>query len=243
MVNHFNSITSLKRSFRLVATIVALTCGLAGNANAAIIQVFFAIEDPIFLLDNDGNPLADGSIIQLIQSGADGLANGFQTYGNDFLLDTTQGDDVILATFTSGYNFFDPSTPLTNGNFFIRAEIDDSTDLANTYFYVRFFDFQLSNLGNLQGVSSNLYWGQTALFLATNFYDSFSGTIEIYPGTQTADLRATNNNSFTVIPEPSTMSFFALVGGMAVAMRNQLMRRKRRQELEAAQAADESPTG
>jgi hypothetical protein len=239
-VNHFISITSLKRSFRLAAAFLALFCGLGTNAHAAVIQLFFYVELNQLVKDDGVTPLADGSIIQIIQSGADGLANGFQQYGNDYLLDTTTGDDVILATIQSGFN---GSEPLSPGNFFVYLEVPSlGFDLSNTYFYIRFFDFPLSNVGNLLGVSSNLYWGQSSLFLASDFDDPFLGTIEI-EFAPSGDLEASNNDSFTVIPEPSTMSFFALMGGMVVAMRNQMIRRKRRQQREAAQAADESPTG
>jgi hypothetical protein len=236
-VNHSISITSLKRSFKLAAVILALTCGLGGNAHAALVDLIFYVDTFIntdaYLRGQDGNLLADGSIIQIILSANNGTADGFQMYGSDRLLDTTQGDDVILATITSG---LDNET----GRFYFFME-DVTIDLDNAYFYIRFFDYQLSDLGNLVGVSSNLYWGQSALFMAqSNIF--FGGVVEIDFGSN-GDLQASTQNSFTVIPEPSTMSFFALMGGMVVAMRNQMIRRKRRQQREGAQVADESPTG
>ncbi len=179
------------------------------------------------LVDNADALLAVGSLVQIVQS-TDGVADGFQTYGNSWILNSTVGDDTLIAEIPVGYG--DSGA----GKFFWSAELD--IDVNSTYFYIRFFDYLITDVPNLYGNPSNLYWGQSAVYLAgSNF--NLSVDIEFAP---TADLGTDSLDSFIVIPEPSSMSFFALVGGMAVAMRSQLIRRKRRQQLEAAQAESSS---
>lgn len=186
------------------------------------------------MYQQDGSTvLADGSYIQIIQS-TDAVQDGFGVYGNDhWVITSTQGDDVIIANIPVGLGY----TPDVTGSglFFWSSTLD--IDVNNTYFYIRFFNYPLNNLSQLG--TTNLYWGTSTVYLADTYSDGFSVDIDF--SSVSTNLVTSQQHSFVVIPEPSSISFFALVGGMAVAMRSQIARRKRREKL--AEAEVENGTG
>jgi len=184
--------------------------------DAALIWVELYV-DMNELVDNNGNTLADGSLIQIIQS-SNSSADGFQTWGSHYIINSTAGDDVILASTTVGAG----GVAANDGRFFWTAELD--IDVNSTYFYIRFFDFPAANLMDLYFNPSNLYWGTSAVFLAGNYDSNLYVDIDFAAST---NLATSLNNSFVVIPEPSSISFFALVGGLAMAMRSRLRKRAR----------------
>jgi len=159
--------------------------------------------------------LADGSLVQIISS-EDNVADGFWSINGSYVINSTTGDDELLASTTIG-----SGSPSSSGLFSWSFDLD--TSYLNNYFYIRFFDYPASSIYTLNG-PTNLYWGTSAVYLASAFDNGFF--VELDFSTTSTNLVANQNNSFVVIPEPSSVSFFALVGGLALAMRSRLKRKK-----------------
>lgn len=179
----------------------------AAAARAAIVDLDAYVLQPI--LGGDGvTPLADGSWVFIIGSGADGEINPMVMIGTNFIANSTTGDDIILGVVQID-STFGPGTFATTVQY-------DSTLVSQVY--IRFFDTN----GPLTGM---LYWGTSSLFdLGVTLGVS---TVQFDPDDQ---LVATNYNHFVVIPEPSTANLLLLVGGMIWAMRASIQRKKEEAE-------------
>lgn len=191
------------------------------SSNALIVSLELYVDTYQFLESSDPDVvLADGSIIQIIGS-ATANAGSFQSYGDAFLADTTTGDDVILATSFVGAGGYEADS----GYFgFVFANYDIT---AFPYIYIRFFN--TNTFANLMGNPTTLAWGTSAVFQVSD-HPIAEDSYVIYMS-QDGPLVASETGTFTVIPEPSSISFFALVGGMTWAMRTQILRRRRRDKV------------
>lgn len=170
------------------------------------------------LLDEGGNPLADGSIIEIVGAGTDGLAgdgggyggtNLFQTWGGTNLIaGSTLGDDQILAT-----TVVNSSLTGSNGTFFVTIQNFDP--VVHPYVYIRFYN-------TTSAITGMVYWGASTVAVATNIILGVV-TVQADPA---GSLQATNYNNFVVIPEPSTVNLFLVTAVMMVGMRAGLRRRR-----------------
>lgn len=185
-----------------------------------------------------GSPyLAEGSIIQIIGSADATLGSGGINFvewtPGVYLPNTTVGNDTILATIPVGYGGYGAGQFLWS--------IDNYDENAYPYVYIRFFN--TNSFLAATGVFT-LAWGTSAVVqvTSTNYYDGFISQIDFSDLDNNGSgvtLPMTQTNSFTVIPEPSAVTFFALMGGMSLAMRRQIMRRRRREKLDAS---EDNPT-
>lgn len=164
--------------------------------------------------------LTDGMTVQIIisddatqgASGAGTADDQFSSHGSgNYLASTTQGDDFILATTTIG-------TGVAGGDgdfYYVISGFDPAVySLTDPYYiYIRFFN---APPGGLEG---DLYWGLSTMIEVDS---SQNNEIDLNPD---GDLATDKQNNFVVIPEPSSVSFFAMVGGVMWAMRAR-MRKK-----------------
>lgn len=183
-------------SKRLTVALGVLAFFGVTTVHAATVGLFVNITQP--LLDGDGNALADGSVIYVIAS-IDSTADGMSSWGDSLIANSTQGDDVIIATL-----ILDSSTTGVPGT--MTAFIPDAFDNSvYNFLYLRFFDYQ----GSPPPVGDDIAWGETPPQGYTNF---FGTAIMNVPGDQ---VHATNN--FIIIPEPGTLPL-VLVAGLLLAL-------------------------
>lgn len=203
----------------LVAVAWSLMPAMTAHALTVSLELYVDFNE---LVDSGNTALADGSIIQIIGS-SDGTAGFFQPYGDAYLADTTTGNDVILATTYVGAGGYAEAEIPGRFGFVFDGDYDIT---AFPYVYIRFFN--TDNFSSLAGNPTALAWGTSDVF-RVDLYPIVEDEIYFIDFSEGGNLVANQTNTFTVIPEPSSISFFALVGGMAIAMRSQLIRRKRRQ--------------
>ncbi len=191
--------------WRVFALFVLLLAGTMTCAYALIVSLDVYVE--FGLLDENGDPLADGMTVMVVGSG-DNVNDGMLSYGvggTNLIAASTQGDDVILATILVNSN----SSGVAGG--FFATITYDSDDID--YVYLRFFNAP-------PAVTGMVYWGTSSVIqLGVTLGVS---TVSFDSGGQ---LQATNYNNFVVIPEPSTANLFVMVAGMLWAMRSHLRKR------------------
>lgn len=157
------------------------------------------------ILDENGDPLADGALVQIIGSSnalATPTVNALD--GTSIVPGAVAGDDVILGEVRIGDN------NTSNGTFAATVQYDP--DEVN-YVYIRYF-----NWTNYFSPSGLVYWGTSAIY-------------ELVPtlGVSRTDFASTDNievqniNNFLTIPEPGTANlmllFLAVVGGIRARMK------------------------
>lgn len=147
------------------------------------------------LQDGDGNPLPDGSIIEIIGS-TDAVQDGHVPFGSGFVWGSTQGDDIILAT-----TVVDSS--LGPGTFFTSTTYDDT---VVNFLYIRFYDTTTPS-------GTNVAWGSSPMFDATSFFNVQFQDFTV------ADTPVTQTNNFVVIPEPGSFSLLAFFGFLLATFR------------------------
>lgn len=189
----------------------------ASSASAAIINLSAYVT--IALLNEDGSaPLADGSIVQVIGS-YDSIIDPMGSSGGGYL-GTTTGDDLIIATIT-----IDSSQLGSNGTFYVGNLYYESDDV--NYMYLRFFD----STGPLTGLIS---WGESPV---TNVeYDAFGSIVVEFSG----GYGTTNTDTFTIIPEPNTLSLVMVWSGMLAALKS-TMRRREQEKKKGPQHTQQQP--
>ena len=172
------------------------------------------------LLQPDGiTPLADGSWVFIIGSD-DNVIDPMEPFGDGYIADTVTGDDIIL-----GWIRIDPSTYNNDdveGTFLTTVKYDP-TEVQNVY--LRFFNTNLNTLTGLisYGYSEVMLLGST-LGVASMQFD------------QNGSLLADQEDTFVVIPEPTTGNLIVLVSGMIWAMRASMKRKGKKDEQEPDQA-------
>lgn len=184
-------------------------------ANAAILKldarVFFAI------LDHNGSPLADGSVVYIIGS-TDNVNDGmFTTAGGPgytgpnnetYVANSTQGDDVFIGEIRIGENVS------SNGTFASIYEYEYDNTVID-YFYIRYFETT-----NEPVVGTGVYWGTSAVVAP---FEGFGlGLANFGSGNQ-----ATNQSNFIVIPEPGTGGLMFLMAGLIWWVRSTLKREQK----------------
>ena len=168
------------------------------------------------LLQPDGiTPLADGSWVFIIGS-YDDTIDPMMTHGDSYIADTVTGDDIIL-----GWIRIDPSTYNNDDveGTFLKTVKYDPTEVQ--YAYLRFFNTNLNVLTGLisYGYSDTMLLGST-LGVASMQFD------------QGGSLLADQEDTFVVIPEPTTGNLIVLVSGMIWAMRSSMKRKGKKDEQE-----------
>lgn len=193
--------TSTWRALALCALILASTVSCA---YALIVSLDVFVE--FGLLDENGDPMADGMTVMVIGS-PDPINDGMELYaGTNYIANSTLSNDVILATITVSSN----ESGVAGGFFATLTYESDDID----YVYIRFFNAPPSDLTGM------IYWGTSSVIqLGVTLGVS---TVQFDSG---GALQATNYNNFVVIPEPSTANLFVMMAGMMWAMRSH-MRKK-----------------
>jgi hypothetical protein len=163
--------------------------------------LFVNITQP--LLDGDGQPLADGSLIYVITTPHD-QPQPMETFGNFLIGDSTTGGEVIIATIRVD------STTSVHGSGTVQTIV---FDIPVEYFaspysnlYLRFFDYR----GSAPPSGTNIAWGTSDLIPIPD--PVFNTIILNVPGGQVS---ATND--FIIIPEPGTLHLF-VVAGLVMAL-------------------------
>ncbi len=185
------------RNRGLLLVLVSAAFFAVAAAHAANVALVVNITQP--LLDGDGNPLADGSVIYVIGSG-DNVADGMQSAGGSLIANSTQGDDVIIATMIMDSSTTGVPGTMTAG---FPGVLDTSTI---NFLYLRFFDYQGAGVP----VGEDIAWGETD---PQTYTGPFFGTA--FLNVDGGQVSATNN--FTVIPEPGTLHLF-VVAGLVLAL-------------------------
>lgn len=185
-------------------------CGIgAPKASAYIVDLDVMVLTS--LLNCDGNPLADGSIIMVIGS-YDSTIDPMQQHGSDYIANSTTGDDFIIGTMTVDTGLHPYADALDT------FQVDDSSDF---FIYIRVFD----STGPLTG---EICWGTSIM---TNLYsipDPGLGGVYYF---EVPAFQLTNKDTFVVIPEPSTANLLLLMGGMTWAIRANTRRKKKRAQV------------
>jgi len=196
---------AFNRYWRVLAVCLAILMGSAACAYALIVSLDVYVEFGI--LDENGDPLADGMTVMVVGSG-DNVNDGMQLWNvTNYIADSVLGDDVILATITINSN----ESGVAGGFFATITYESDDIDFV----YIRFF-----NAPPGTGLVGMIYWGTSSVVqLGVTLGVS---TVNFNPGN---NLQTTNYNNFVIIPEPSTANMFVMVAGMMLAMRSQ-MRKK-----------------
>jgi len=166
-------------------------------ARALLVDLDAYVDLPI--LSTNGTPIQDGSWVFIIGS-TDTNQDPMATYGGTNLIaNSVTGDDVILLAIQIPYN-----VGTNSGTFFATTQYE-SDDI--NYVYIRFFD----TVGPLTGM---LWWGTSSMFQL-----GITLGVSTVQFDQLEQLSVTNYNNFVVIPEPSTLQLFVLVGGVICAVR------------------------
>ncbi|MCO5043740.1 MAG: hypothetical protein M9935_00460 [Kiritimatiellae bacterium] len=170
-----------------------------------------------FILDPalgcDGStPLADGSWVYIIGS-SDNVIDPMQTYNDGYIANSTTGDDVILGIVQI---FSIPAAYPDYQSIFYETVQYDSSVISNVY--VRFFDAT----GPLTGL---LCWGESDIFEL-----GITAGVSTVRFDQDNQLVTTHTNNFYIIPEPGTANLLLLVGGMILAMKASIIRKKKGEE-------------
>lgn len=160
------------------------------------------------ILDENGNPLPDGALVQIIGS-SNALATPTVNYAGDgtsIIPGFVQPDDQILGTVRIGDN------NSSNGTFTTTLKYDPDTV---NYVYIRYFNY--TNPGLPTGL---VWWGTSAIF-------SLVPTL----GVSRVDFAPNDNievqqiNNFVTIPEPGTANlmllFLGVVGGIRARVKRQ----------------------
>ena len=189
-----------------------LLCSLAAVPCAQAVTVTLTAVASFSLQTSGGSSLPDGSIVQLILS-EDAVADGFPDSGNGILrMDQTLNDDFIAAetTVSGGSGKFDA----------FSVNYDDN--VSDPYYaYIRFFD-ALSYPLAVTAIDWNSSPGGALPQLS---YDGFNtDTRDFVP----ANIQASQNDNFAVIPEPGTLSLLALFGAALFTIRYRMYRKSRR---------------
>ncbi|HMP90040.1 MAG TPA: hypothetical protein PJ991_07555 [Kiritimatiellia bacterium] len=192
-------------SWRLFVASLTILVATAACAYALIVSLDVYVE--FALLDENGDPLADGMTVMVFGS-TDNINDGPTLYGGtNVIANSTQGDDILLATITISSN----ESGIAGGFF---ATITYDSDVVN-YVYIRFFNAPPNALTGM------IYWGTSAVYqLGVTLGVS---TVNFTPET---NLVTDNYNNFVIIPEPSTANLFVMVAGMMWAMRSHMRKRE-----------------
>lgn len=192
-------------SWRLFVACLTILVATAACAYALIVSLDVYVE--FALLDENGDPLADGMTVMVFGS-TDNINDGPTLYGGtNVIANSTQGDDILLATITISSN----ESGIAGGFF---ATITYDSDVVN-YVYIRFFNAPPNALTGM------IYWGTSAVYqLGVTLGVS---TVNFTPET---NLVTDNYNNFVIIPEPSTANLFVMVAGMMWAMRSHMRKRE-----------------
>jgi hypothetical protein len=192
--------------WRVLTLCLLLLAGTVSCAYALIVSLDVYVE--FGLLDENGDPLADGMTV-LVMGSQDPINDGMYLYGpgpTNYIANSALNDDVLLATVTISSNESGVA-----GGFFATLTYD--SDEIN-YVYIRFFN---APPGALTGM---IYWGTSSVVqLGVTLGVS---TVSFDSGGQ---LEATNYNNFVVIPEPSTVNLFVMMAGVLWAMRAHVRKR------------------
>lgn len=179
--------------FWTVFTLAILTVAIAHAATITLVAwVTYS------LYGNDGQPLADNSVVYLIGS-KDAVNDGMQTAGSNYIPDSVQGDDVFIGTVLIGYNTTSNGTFLTGDFTFDSDQVD--------YIYIRFFDTTVMPPVGTQ------YWGVSGMTNAD------SHAFEVLWLDLVGGFRATNEAVFVVIPEPGSGHLLLLLAGLVWGLR------------------------
>ncbi|MCO5062319.1 MAG: hypothetical protein M9963_10060 [Kiritimatiellae bacterium] len=198
----------LRRHF--AALLVFGGIGLS-TARAVIVDLDAFILDPALGCDGS-TPLADGSWVYIIGS-SDNVIDPMQTYNDGYIANSTTGDDVILGIVQI---FSIPAAYPAYQSIFYETVQYDSSVISNVY--VRFFDAT----GPLTGL---LCWGESDIFEL-----GITAGVSTVRFDQDNQLVTTHTNNFYIIPEPGTANLLLLVGGMILAMKASIIRKKKGEE-------------
>lgn len=198
----------------LLALFVLFGLGAASaRANDAGLDVL--VQSPLYGCDGV-TPVADGSWIMIIGS-VDSIIDPMAQGGNGYIANSVTGDDVIIGMMQVDAGLRGWGVEAAGG-----FHIDDS--LYN-YVYIRVFD----SAGPLTG---DICWGTSDIVDLPSIQDPGIGNVYFLdvPG-----FTLTNQDTFVIIPEPSTANLILLVGGIAWAMRTNIRRKKKTAQEEEQQ--------
>jgi len=184
-----------RRSWPGIVLMLLIFC--ASEARAAVVQLVAYVT--VSISDETNASLADGSIVYIIGS-LDGTADGMVPYGDGYIGNSTQGDDVVI-----GMARID-STLLGAGTFGIV--IDDAFDTDDIQFlYIRFFNYQ-----DDAPPEGSLYYGFSS---PVNYTTNFGSLVEIDFG---SGLKTDTQENFYAIPEPGTLHMVLLALGVLIGI-------------------------
>ncbi len=177
---------------------------LTASAAQAVSYVDLIAYVTYSLLDNQGSPLPDGSIVMIIGSGDD-ANDGMVPWGDSYIADSVQGDDVFIGQVTIG----NPSYGNSNGTFYTANQFELDED-SISFLYIRFFNTTISPITGI------VTWGYSPVF---GFTSEFGKVEQDFIGNYMAII----TNNFVIIPEPSTghllLLFIGLVWGLRAGMK------------------------
>ncbi|MBP7830341.1 MAG: hypothetical protein KA248_10530 [Kiritimatiellae bacterium] len=177
---------------------------LAGlPARADIISLIAYVSQSIYL--NDGvTPLPYGSIVYIYGSGdttIDPMAPAFGGY----IPGTATGDDVVLGMVRIGQPYYNDGVDDIDGTFLSDMVITwDDEEVNINHLYIRFFN-------TLSFTGGEVAWNESVIF--TNDYDFFVVEQDFIGG-----YLANRTNTFTFVPEPSTIHLVLLSAGLLAGM-------------------------
>lgn len=189
---------------------MALAVFVASSANAAWVNLIAFVSGSI---ENGGVSLPDNSIVLIFGSG-DNVNDGPTEYGDGFIADSTQNDDVYLGWARIDNPSYDDGGGPVDGTFVSDQVISFNTDDIG-FIYIRFFD---TTDYPVQG--EDIDWGYSD---ATAYNLQFNTAI--WDGGP--DLETTETDNFYVIPEPRTLSLLLLMLPLAAGMRVGMARARR----------------